>query len=170
MAMGSYLSTKADAQRYDELRRVEETHIDLDPDGERAEVREILRQMGVPGEYVRPAADGITADRERWVDLMMAGEYGLTGRGRPPLAAGLATFAAFLVLGLVPLLPYILRLPSPFLWASVSTAFAFTAVGALKGFYADGKVFGAIVESITVGSLAAVIAWSIGRVLSALPL
>ena len=58
----------------------------------------------------------ITASRERWIDTMMAEEYGQPKVLRAPWKAALSTFAAFIICGAVPLLPFAVstgRKPNP---------------------------------------------------------
>ena len=44
--------------------------------------------------------DAVTADRDRWADLMLQLEHGVAPARPRPLRSGLATFAAFVVVGL----------------------------------------------------------------------
>ena len=168
MAMGAYLSRQADSERYETLRQVEQSHVDRFPEGERIEVREILRRSGVPDHVLDTAADAITADERRWIDFMMAGEYGLTGSGRPPWVAGASTFAAFIVFGMIPLLPFVLGLPFAFATASGLTAVAFMMIGAMKARYTSRAMLPAILESLFVGGAAAALAYGAGHALAAL--
>lgn len=166
MAMGAYLSSKADLQRYEELRRVEAAHIARNPEGERVEVEEILRHSGVPDHMLGPVANAIAADQRRWIDFMMAGEYGLAHDGRRPIVAAAATFCAFSLFGLVPLLPFVLASPHAFSVASALTAVAFVAIGVMKALYANRGIVGAALESLTVGAAAAALAFGAGHVLA----
>ncbi|WP_211110457.1 VIT1/CCC1 transporter family protein [Acuticoccus mangrovi] len=166
MASGAYLSAKADADRYAELRRIEERHLAQHPDGERLEVHEILAHMGLSGDALASATRSITADDRRWVDLMMLGEYGLAESGRDPWRAAIATFGAFLAFGMVPLAPYVVAAPSPFLAATILTAIAFLGVGALKALHAGRPLVRSVGESLAIGSGAAGLAWLVGWLLS----
>jgi len=49
----------------------------------------------------------IVADDERWVDVMMKEKLGLVLPDKSPLATATATFSAFVLMGFVPLLTYV---------------------------------------------------------------
>jgi hypothetical protein len=90
MAASNYSGTKTEQEEHDHLRAVEERHIQVVPEGEREEIRQIFRGKGFRGRDLERAVDVITADRKRWIDTMLAEEYGLprrcARRSRPPLA------------------------------------------------------------------------------------
>ncbi len=166
MASGAYLSAKADADRYEALRRLESAEILENPQGGRIEVVEILRQMGIDGAALDVAAKSIMADDRRWVDLMMVGEYGMTATRRSPAMAALSTFAAFSVFGAVPLAPYLLGLQNAFPIATGLTLVAFIGIGALKGIHADRPIVRSVAESLAIGALAAGLAYLVGDLLA----
>lgn len=168
MASGAFLSTGADRDRYARLRGVERRHVVLDPAGERAEVREILRRLGLEGEALKGAVAAVTADERRWIDFMMSSEYGLSTVARRPLDAALHTFAAFVLFGLVPLAPYLAGARSAFTLAAVMTAATFLAIGAMKSCWSDRSVWRSSLETLLVGGAAAAIAWVVGRSLAGL--
>ena len=66
-----------------------------------------LREKDSKGTIFERAVEVITSSTTRWVDMMMAEEHGVPPVTRSPVMAGLATFAAFLLCGLVPLLPFV---------------------------------------------------------------
>ncbi|MFZ0487925.1 MAG: VIT1/CCC1 transporter family protein, partial [Arenicellales bacterium] len=78
---------------------------------------------------------------------------------------GLVTFFAFLVVGLVPLLPFLVPGLEPgriFAASCVMTAIAFFAVGSVKGHWlGTSRVRGGL-ETLAVGSVAAVLAYVVG--------
>ena len=94
--------------------------------------------------------------------------------------AGLATFSAFLLVGLVPLLPYLLNwcgllrwhvmetIPHPFLWSSVLTSVAFFWVGALKGRFVNQSWLLSGGETLGIGGVAAAMAYGVGVLLKGL--
>jgi len=170
MAASNFLGTRADREIVEELRRLESEQIDLVPDGEREEVRQLYAAKGFEGADLERVVEVITADRDRWLDTMLQEEHGVQLEGPAPLSAATATFIAFLVVGAVPLLPFFVdefavELSRPFLWSAVLTAGAFVAVGAAKGVTLGGRIGRSAAETLAVGGLAATAAWVVGYVL-----
>jgi VIT1/CCC1 family predicted Fe2+/Mn2+ transporter len=112
MAASNYLGTRAEIDDYRRLEKVEHRHIRIEPEGEREEIRQIYREKGFEGEELEKAVELITSDKDRWVKTMLTEEYGLPAEIRSPWRAALATFAAFIVCGLVPLVPYLFGVKS----------------------------------------------------------
>lgn len=174
MAAGNFLGTRAEEQIKLRARQTEERHIELNPEGEREEVRQILAAKGFAGEALEQAVETVTSDRERWVDIMMTDELGHSLKGPKALPAALVTFAAFVIVGLVPLLAFLLdyfsplHVDDPFVVSSVLTALAFFAVGAAKSQFVEQKWYWAGLETLSVGGMAAAIAYAIGALLKGL--
>ena len=75
MAAANYLATRSEHEELQYAEAVERRHIEAVPDGEREEVREILRSLGLIGELLDRVVAVITSDRDRWVRLMIRDEY-----------------------------------------------------------------------------------------------
>lgn len=162
MAAGNYSGTKAEADNLRRIRRIEERHIAVNPEGERREVREILAQKGLAGPVLEEATDAICANRENWINLMLEGEYGLGGVEPNPMRAALATFLSFLLAGLIPLLPFVLGLPEAFTVSAVMTAGVFFAIGAMKSRWSVHPWWLSGLETLAIGGAAAVLAYGVG--------
>ena len=165
MAAANYSGTKTEVDDYERLRERERAHIRAIPEGERREVREILRRQGFDGELLVKATDLITAREERWIDLMMQEEYGLSRNLRSPLRSAGHTFAAFVVCGSVPLIPFALALPRPFLLATVATGLVFIGIGAMKSRWSLVPAWRSALETLFIGATAAGVAYAVGRIL-----
>ena len=167
MAAGNYSATKAELDEIKRLRAVEARHIRDNPEGERREVREILRAKGLDGTVLEDAVAAIAADRKAWIDLMMEGEYGLSMVEPRPLRAALATFAAFLLAGMVPLVPFLLVVPTPFGWSFGLTMGVFFAVGVWKSRWSLAPWWRSGTETLVIGGTAAAIAYGVGTLFAA---
>lgn len=168
MAASNYSGTKSERDDRARLRATEERHIDLVPEGEREEVRQILRAKGFQGPGLEHAVSVITSDRRRWIDTMLTEEYGLPKTVRSPIEAGLSTFLAFLLCGAVPLLPFVLGLES-FPLSAVMTGIVFLGIGATKSRWSLMPWWRSGLETFSIGMAAAAIAfatgWTFGRLI-----
>ena len=171
MAASNFLGTRAEEQLRHRARRREETHIETIPDGEREEIRQIFANKGFAGEDLDRAVEIITSDLNRWVDTMLQDELGLPLQGPSPLRAAAITFAAFVVVGVIPLLAFIADLlmasgfPAAFPASVVLTGVAFFVVGALKSRVIGEGWIASSLETLSIGGLAALLAYGIGALL-----
>ena len=162
MAASNLSGTKAERDEYARLRAVEERHVDLVPDGEREEIREIYREKGFRGDDLARAVGVITASRERWIDTMMAEEYGQPKVLRTPWKAALSTFAAFLICGAVPLLPFVVNASGKSGLSLAATALVFLGIGSLKSRWSLTSWWRSGLETLVVGLAAAALAFAVG--------
>lgn len=167
MAAGNYSGTKAEQDNIRRIRAIEERHIARYPQGERNEVREILARKGLSGQVLTDATQEITADKDNWISLMLEGEYGLSGVDPHPMRAALATFGAFLIAGLIPLIPFVLGLPDAFRLSAVMTLGVFFAIGALKSRWSLATWWRSGLETLAIGGVAAAIAYGVGTLFHA---
>lgn len=171
MAAGNFLGTRAENQSQRKARREEEAEIESNPAGEKEEIRQIYAAKGFDGETLEKIVDVITSDKNRWLDTMMQEEHGVTGHNPSALKAGLATFAAFLIIGGIPLIAYVLDLidptiiGDPFGPSCALTGIAFFAIGALKSRYVEQHWALSGAETLSIGTLAALVAFGIGVLL-----
>ena len=168
MAAGNYSGTKTEIDDYHRLAAIERQHIVKVPDGEREEVRQLLAQRGLQGNTLEEATDAITSDMERWVDLMMRDEHGLSATPRSPIKAALCTFASFVCCGAVPLLPFAAGLPHAFEISVVSTGAVFLLIGGFKSFWSLSPAWRSALETLLIGAAAALVAYGVGRALKSL--
>lgn len=165
MAASNFLGTRAEIDDYHRIEEIEHRHIELEPEGEREEVREIYRAKGFEGAELETAVELITSDKDRWVKTMMTEEYGLPAEIRSPWLAAGSTFSAFVACGLVPLVPYLLGWGSSFLVACVMTGVTFFLIGSFKSRWSTHSWYRSGLETLFVGALAASLAYGVGVLL-----
>ena len=166
MAASNYLGTRTERQEAEALWAREQRHIDTDAAGEREEVRQIFAAKGFSGEDLERAVGIVPSNDERWIELMLAEEYGLARARRSASRAALATFSAFVLCGLVPLLPFLARLPNPFALSMIMTACTFFAIGSARSRWLLSSWWRAGIETLGVGTIAAALAYAAGMVIA----
>lgn len=166
MAVSNYQKAKSDVERTAQARRREERHIEVVPEGEREEIRQIFAQKGFAGPLLEEIVAVITRDRQRWVDTMLTEELGLQLDRPVPWKAALATFAGFFLAGMIPLLPFLVPLPltAPSLsWGSAAaTGATFFLIGVLKGRVLSRPMLASGLETLLIGGGAASLAYIVG--------
>ena len=168
MAAANFSGTRAEIEEYEQVRRMEERHVDIAPEGEREEIRQIFRAKGFEGEALDSAVDVITGQRERWIDTMMTEEHGLPPISRSPGKAALMTFLAFLLCGSVPLLPFVFGTPDSIGASTVMTGITFFSIGSMRSRWSPSPWWRPGLETFFIGITAAAMAYLVGLVLSSL--
>lgn len=171
MAVSNYLGTKAEHDRRVKAKLTEEEHIELIPEGEREEIRQLFAGKGFAGEDLERAVEVITADRERWVETMLSEELGFGPATGSPARAGLSTFVAFILVGSLPLLAFLAdlafpgRVGDPFAISIALTGVGFLLVGVMKAGIVGQSLWRGGIETLLLGGAAAVVAYGIGLAL-----
>lgn len=172
MAIGDYLSTKAENE-YNKTERARELwEVENYPEGEKKELVEFYVSKGLEDQEATDVVDIISRHKKAWVDIMMVEELGIIESDESPLKNAVVTFGSFLSFGFIPLIVFIIAYIFPeigektFMIASVLTGAALFILGALKVRITEKNWFISGVEMFFVGSLAAIAAYLIGYILS----
>lgn len=120
---------------------------------------------------------GIRSERAARDSRRMPGDAEAADETRP-LHHGIATFLAFIVAGVIPLVAYLAPVASAdrFMWALVLTLLALFVVGAARSVVTRQHWWTSGLEMLVIGAMAAAVAYGAGRVIagmtggSALPL
>jgi vacuolar iron transporter family protein len=168
MAAGNFLSERTQKDYVEKERKREEWEVDNVPEGEIQEIREIFRKKGFKGKDLENAVKIITSDKKVWVDTMMTDELGLLESPKSPWKTAASTYFGFLIIGIIPLLSYVLSYFVPFFQqntfriAVVLTLVALITIGVIKRYVTKKDLWKSITETVFVGGAAAVIAYYIG--------
>lgn len=171
MAISNYEAIKAQREHVDGVRDDEYRHIEVVPEGEREEIRQIFQRKGFQGEILERVVETICSDREVWVETMLREEHGLQTEGLSPLRSALVTFAAFLVVGAVPLLPYALprlEITQQFLASLGLAGLMFFLIGMGKSLVYHQPVLKSGLRTLLMGGAAAGLAFLTGHLAQAL--
>lgn len=164
MAAVAYTSTLADRDFYKGQVEREKDHIRRFSAIEREEIRQIYSAKGFTGKQLDEIVDTITADEERWVDVMLAEELKVSpveGRGLLKTAA-IVGFAA--VIGsLIPVAPFFGLPVWMAVWGSIAMAgVSLFIVGAYKATVTVGVWWKAGLQMLAIGLVTALVSYAIG--------
>lgn len=173
MSVGSFLSKKSEIQNYNKHKQIEYWEVETIPGEEKKEIREIYAAKGFEGELLDQVVDTITADKDRWVDVMMKEELEMAEETKSPFAMGLITFLSFILMGFIPLIVYVIDYLGTleaqlFAVSSILTAFTFVGIGYLKGLVTNTAKLRSILETLILGGAAATLAYFVGDFLERL--
>ena len=137
MGTGEYISvTNQNELVHAEVAVERQMHAQF-PDAERAELTETFRGYGADDETAAKMAAAVSRDPELALRLHTRDELGLDSEELPSaLVAGAASFAAFSIGALLPLLPYLLGFPG------LVAAMSITAVALVVGGMVVGRLTG----------------------------
>lgn len=175
MSVGAYLSAQSEKKLYQKHHRIELNEVHHSPEEGRAEIRKIYLEKGFNGELLDKVVDVICSDKHIWVKEMMQGELDMQEETKSSFMIGLATFIAFNIVGFIPLSIYLLEIVfsmdltvSLFLATSVLTGLGFIFVGYMKAAITHENRIKSILETLSLGTIAAGLAYSAGYFLDGL--
>lgn len=171
MAVGDYLSTKAEME-FAQMERLREAwEVDNFPEGEKKEMVELYMDKGIAEEDATSMVAVLSKYREAFIDVMMVEELGILQETESPLKNALVTFFSFGIFGVVPLIIFVVTrwlpglLVDSFLIATVLTAATLFILGAVKARFTGMNWIKAGAEMLLVGGMAAAAAYGIGAAL-----
>ena len=173
MAIGDYLSTKAE-QEYNRAERERELwEVQHYPDGEKQEMMELYVDKGIDPKDAETVVNILSKNDKAWVDIMMAEELGIVEDDESPMKNAFVTFISFLIFGFVPVLAYVIArfipgMENTFLLAGILTGVNLFLLGALKVKVTGMSWWKSGFEMLVVGGIAAGAAYGIGVLLSGL--
>ncbi|NNL82193.1 MAG: hypothetical protein HKP28_02315 [Winogradskyella sp.] len=170
MSVGAYLSTKSVIDNYNKHKAIEYWEVDHLPEKEREEIEDIYKEKGFEGDLLKQVVDTITADKDRWVDVMMKEELLMSEETKSPFMMGLVTYMSFILIGIIPLLLYVWDYlfgfnANLFIWTCIFTSFGFILIGFLKTYVTQTSKLKGVLETLTLGLIAAAVSYYVGDLL-----
>lgn len=163
MAAVAYTSTRAASAHFQAEREREYRHVRDVPAIEREELRAIYRKKGFDGPLLDRIVETITRDPDVWVAVMMAEEHGLSDVDVRGSLRSAAIVGAFSLLGLVPLVPFLVASTRVASIASVVVAaILLFFLGALKARLTVGRPWKSGLELAVIGTIAALVGYAVG--------
>jgi VIT1/CCC1 family predicted Fe2+/Mn2+ transporter len=162
MALGEYTSVTTQNEQL-ELEVAKERHeLETNPEGERAELVELLRARGVDEDLAEQVSVQLSRDPETALRLHVVAEIGLSPEDTPsPRVAAVSSFVTFSAGAVVPLLPYLFGVS--LLWvALLAGGIGLAVAGAISSRFTPRTWWSAALRQLLFGAVAAGATYLIG--------
>ncbi|RBY86278.1 VIT1/CCC1 transporter family protein [Blastococcus sp. TF02A-30] len=162
MALGEYTSVKTQNEQLDLEVDKERRELQRNPEGELAELVEMLRARGVDDRLARKVAVQLSEDPEIALRLHVVAELGLNPEDKPsPWVAAVSSFLTFGTGAVIPLLPFLLG--GSLLWVALLCGGAgLFAAGAISSRFTPRPWWYAGLRQLVFGAAAAGITYLVG--------
>jgi VIT1/CCC1 family predicted Fe2+/Mn2+ transporter len=167
ISMGAVAYTAAIAHRdyYRGEKERERSHIGEFAEIEREEIRRIAAEKGIEGRLLETLVDHITADEDRWINVMMAQEFQLAPADeKGALKRSTLVGIAAIVGSLIPLLPFfILPISQSIVVSIILTGLTLFGAGVYKAkIMSIGRWYRSGFQMAAIGIVAALAGYLIG--------
>lgn len=170
MAVQNYLAVKSQRELLTSEINRENWEIENKPEDERKEIEDIYKAKGFTGKDLEMIVDKITSDKKIWLDTMLTEELNLNLEilGNP-IKSALRMFGAFLVGGILPIIPFFFSsgVTPLFIAIGISLTASFI-VGAVKSRMANTSLIKGGIEMAGLGTGIALIGYGIGSELASI--
>ncbi|HUO05056.1 MAG TPA: VIT1/CCC1 transporter family protein [Candidatus Binataceae bacterium] len=165
MGLAAFISARSQIEFYQSEIERERDEINRWPERERDEINQIYRAKGFSGALLEQIVAHITADPQRWRNVMMREELGFDESSfEPPLRSAFAVGLSYLLGAAVPVAPYLFVDPARGVMASaIGTVVVLFVVGAVKTIITSRPWWRSGLESMLTGVAAAAVTYGAGR-------
>jgi VIT1/CCC1 family predicted Fe2+/Mn2+ transporter len=168
MGTGAFLSSRSEKDLYHKKRLDVLNQVQGERTDDKGIIHKIYKRRGFKGKLLEEVVEVASEDKDHFADLVMSEEHQMLPERRSPFTIGLTTYAAFVVVGSVPLLVYVAarffgwQTDGLFPVTMVLVGLAFIGVGLLKSKVTESNKLRSVFESLFLGALAAGFAYYIG--------
>ena len=155
MGLAAFISARSQLEFYESEIEREREEIRKWPDREREEIGAIYRAKGFSGELLEKIVAHITADPERWSNVMMREELGFAVESfDPPLRSAFTVGLSYLFGAAVPVVPYLFFAPAHggVIASACATVLVLFGVGAAKTVITSRSWWRSGLESMLTGN------------------
>ena len=167
MAAGEWVSVRAQNELIERELEIERRSLAENPEAETRELAAIFRDRGLDPEQAAQVAEGVMSDPDVALDVHAREELGVDpDGGANPFQVALASFVAFAIGALVPLLPwFVAEGNTATTWSVALGATAAALVGWLVGTLTERSRVRTAIRQVLVAVLACGATYTIGSVL-----
>ena len=163
MAAGEYISMKTQRESMERQLQLERQHILDFPEEEQAHLSLLLVESGLSREHAEDIAHKLHQSIDPAVGFHALLELGIVPHQMgSPVGAAMASFVAFVIGALIPLIPWLI-FPSALTESIIISAIALLAVGGAVTTITGRSAWWGALRQLAFGSTAAAVTWMLGR-------
>lgn len=165
MGLGNFLSVRSEQDVYNSERKKQLRRLQEHPEKHKTLTKNLLLNKGYTEKQATDMMEIFATNEKHWTQFLMNNTVSLSNPSdENPAYTAIATFAAFIIFGSIPLLPYIFLGTSPdlFLYSSTTSLLALILLGVIRGKIVQENMLRSIMEIVLVGGVAASIAYFVG--------
>ena len=162
MGLGDYVSSKSEYIYIKNELKKEMAEIEIFPEEEKREVKQIFEKMGFKGEQLDNCVETVTSNKEVWINFLTKSELGMEEPENPTFGA-IITFFSFVAGSFITLFPYFFNIGMICLIISSIISFSMLfIVGMLKTKITGEKPLISGLHMIIVGTIAFIVSYVVG--------
>ena len=172
MAVGAFLSSKADHEKFHKIENIVERSYDSLRNRDRITIEEIYKSKGLTGDLLEKITNETISNKKLYIDFKMKEVNEMIHPELTSFNIGLATFISFFIVGLIPLSYYVYEYLinvksdfSSFIISCILTSLAFILIGYFKSYITDRDKIKSILETLSLGAIAASLSYLLGSFL-----
>ena len=164
MAAGEYVSMRSQREMFEYQIGLEEAELKAYPDEEAQELALIYEARGIPLADARRMSDTLIRDPSRALDTLAREELGLNPRELgSPWSAAVASFLAFALGALIPLLPFLWHGSHDLLVSIVLALAGLFITGAVVSLFTGRSPWWSGLRMLLIGAAAGITTWLVGH-------
>lgn len=173
MGVSAYLAEKSELEQYHKQRRAVVRLLEDSVKKAGTTISMQLKRYGFTGKNLESATKKIQKS-DHAAGFIMREKHGLGEAPSSAVGTGMVTFISFLIVGIVPILAYLIDFifdaggKGLFLQSCLLAGGAFAGIGWLKSKIADTPIVGSVIETLILGAIAAGAAYIVGSLLEPL--
>jgi len=168
MALGEWISVKSSQELYEHQMQLEMEELELNPEGERKELKLIYMAKGIPEEQVDEILDKLMKDKNRAHEVLVKEELGIQPEELKGSAmeAAISSFLLFAVGAIIPVLPFFfLNGWAAILMSTAASSIGLFLIGAAITLFTGKNVWFSGFRQVFFGLSAAAITFGIGKLI-----
>ena len=164
MAAGEYVSMRSQREMFEYQIGLEDAELKAYPEEEAEELALIYEARGIPPADAKRMADTLIRDPDRALDTLAREELGLNPRELgSPWGAAIASFLAFGIGALIPLLPFLWRGSHDLLVSMILALLGLFTTGTVVSLFTGRSPWWSGLRMLLIGAAAGGVTWLVGH-------